>query len=981
MRDATTSTASSEPTRRTSSGTRASTSGSPAKRSKPQDANADDSEPPSTPPEQTEETPAVATSPAHQRDLHQKKRRRRSSGISPVSITNPDELYSSSPIGGDSAVGSSPFDAGADEVGSDDDDDTTAMSLVTDGGEPTVTGHVSGSSESGTDSTGSSARLDAALRQAAEAAGTRGIQFDESGDVSMELAEGTVTDAFQPWMNARQEQVLDEGSPIKEGAKVGPVLEKDKENVNPFSPAFKAGVTARLKSPVRTDDEQDDDSSMDITEAEGGIITQAKQVHDETSQSDDVMMDLTVAVGGIQPNSVSEETGRSIGSRRRRTLGSGSPLKVSKETRGSPISRRASRGPIAKRRQSATIASKKDDETMDYSTVTGNTQQSAAKAGGSRRASVAKRRSSAGSSVFDDDEPMDLTMAIGGIKDNDTKPVHNEDPSLNSNEELSMELTTVFGGIQDGLKAEQEERPETPITEAPPESNATPSTPKDQNRFKEVEEATPKKLTPILEKQVQTPETKTPPKTPKKSPRKSLGPSLLRNVEQATDVESAREESVVPATPEIQIDRIPVEEKENEPPTSSPKKRLGLGSATKASVTPGKTPTMRETKALSESMRLLSTPRKEVSQSPLKRLTNSTPKKQATPKTSSPFKKRLTPLKRATPSKVASPNKKVQIEVPSTPPAKSVEKFDDDDADLKRTRELERPSPERIQLQDFLGMTSIRFMELTTTKRRHTAAPSAIKGLGLYEKPSETQRSFESQVVAGACIVPTLEMFQHSCRELKHYISSGHEVVDQIAADVGESQPALFSEYANAPRVQKSIMDKQFANVKTNARLLSKGMWYEWRGQLLKSLKQGLEGIAEGLNQDAQLLAHREQMIESVLPDIRAKREDLETDKQILEEQARDLDECDEEELSEARTALIAVGNEVEEKRKQLENLQQEMQDKHEVLEMAQERKAEMIAEIAEAERVREECRGWSALEVQALQGKIIQYPHPDNDI
>lgn len=65
--------------------------------------------------------------------------------------------------------------------------------------------------------------------------------------------------------------------------------------------------------------------------------------------------------------------------------------------------------------------------------------------------------------------------------------------------------------------------------------------------------------------------------------------------------------------------------------------------------------------------------------------------------------------------------------------------------------------PERLQLQEFLNMTSIRFMELTTTKRRHTIAPrSSAK-----EFIDDTPASLEDCVAAGASTIPMLELFQH----------------------------------------------------------------------------------------------------------------------------------------------------------------------------------------------------------------------------
>lgn len=66
---------------------------------------------------------------------------------------------------------------------------------------------------------------------------------------------------------------------------------------------------------------------------------------------------------------------------------------------------------------------------------------------------------------------------------------------------------------------------------------------------------------------------------------------------------------------------------------------------------------------------------------------------------------------------------------------------------------------ERIHLQDFLNMTSIRFMELTTTKRRHTVVPTASRDSSAPDGKEDI--SLEKCAVAGACTVPMLELYQH----------------------------------------------------------------------------------------------------------------------------------------------------------------------------------------------------------------------------
>jgi kinetochore protein Spc7/SPC105 len=78
--------------------------------------------------------------------------------------------------------------------------------------------------------------------------------------------------------------------------------------------------------------------------------------------------------------------------------------------------------------------------------------------------------------------------------------------------------------------------------------------------------------------------------------------------------------------------------------------------------------------------------------------------------------------------------------------------------------EMQDDDGERIHLQDFLNMTSIRFMELTTTKRRHTVAPGASRDST--SAGGKDDMSLERCVVAGACTVPMLELYQHVSEDL-----------------------------------------------------------------------------------------------------------------------------------------------------------------------------------------------------------------------
>ncbi|KAF5700575.1 spindle pole body protein [Fusarium globosum] len=276
---------------------------------------------------------------------------------------------------------------------------------------------------------------------------------------------------------------------------------------------------------------------------------------------------------------------------------------------------------------------------------------------------------------------------------------------------------------------------------------------------------------------------------------------------------------------------------------------------------------------------------------------------------------------------------------------------------------------DRIHLQDFLNMTSIRFMELTTTKRRHTQAPGTLDNGFLDD--GEEDLSLERCVVAGACTVPMLELYQHSCRELKKYISEGRRIVKEIETDTFEENPPLFKEYMAATPEIKTLMDKQFMNVKNHARLLSKAMWYEWRMKLQEGLKEGLSGIDDGMETDKELLDKQKSLLDSVLPPIVARYKSLLEERNNLEEVARELADCDPADLEAAREELASLDEDVEYKKKRIAELREQFQASEVEVEDLITQKQNCVDEIAESEKIREECRGWTSTEVNSLKARV----------
>lgn len=279
---------------------------------------------------------------------------------------------------------------------------------------------------------------------------------------------------------------------------------------------------------------------------------------------------------------------------------------------------------------------------------------------------------------------------------------------------------------------------------------------------------------------------------------------------------------------------------------------------------------------------------------------------------------------------------------------------------------------EKIHLQDFLNMTGIHFMELNATKRRHTMAPiPSTSPKHLTGELDSGKTSLAESVVAATTTVPLLELYQHATRELKSYISSGRRIIRSIEAETLEEQPPLFREYMDARPDVKMVMDNQFRNGKVNARLRSKEGWYAWRNQLEEGLRSGLEAIREDMQHDAEVLAEQERLLHETVPNLERHYEALQQEEDLLQRRVDELESEDHEALGQARKRFREVDTKLEAKRKTLDDLKGQMQEKEETLTAAAELKQEFLDQISEAERVREECRGWDPKDVQSIKQRV----------
>lgn len=141
--------------------------------------------------------------------------------------------------------------------------------------------------------------------------------------------------------------------------------------------------------------------------------------------------------------------------------------------------------------------------------------------------------------------------------------------------------------------------------------------------------------------------------------------------------------------------------------------------------------------------------------------------------------------------------------------------------------------------------------------------------------------------------------------------------------------------------------------------------------KLLEGLKEGLNRHADEMKADDEVLAKHEAVLNGVVPGLVEKHSSLEQEATSLQQLADEMENCDQDELRSAREKIASIEDEIELKKQELQELQTEVQGKTDTVEAGTELKAQFMAQIQEAERVKEECRGWSAKEINELKQSV----------
>ena len=682
-------------------------------------------------------------SPMKQKPLIVKSKKRRSSGIPPLNFNNPEDVFSSSPASEASATlkdviegrgsdgGDGDGDVDAEGVDNDDeDDDDTVRSLARTGMAQNVP------SEESDGSTSSSARLNEALRQATVQAEIQGIEADDEDELTMELAGDETTSAFKSWSkNAGVGNVIHEVAGSELDAAFG--------SLSPVK-----GMASTASGNQNTGEaEQEDDKTMDMTVAVGGIM-QAAAVMQEAEEQD-ATMDFTVAAGAIESMQMpGSKQGNNL--KRRRSSGLGG---IGNEL-GSPRKRMSYAGDVSKRASLGEGSA--EDETMDLTTAIGGIKN--------QSLSLHAEKEDSTIDVSFGEVEMDFTAAVGGINALNAKSGTLEaDEEIDEIEELSMELTAAIGDInaqkKDKVSPKAVVKPVSPAkSKSPAQSPARRKSARVSQSPAQLETGSPPKGSAIP---------RTPPKSLQNLPKNTPPSARSRQATPTGSIRrSAQKEAQSPATGS-KVSPNKTSRVSETPPAvnakkaeSSPKKTQNKKSTSKPipeekeEKEEANNVSDKPTVSLSESIRNLSTPRKQPPATPKKSaLTPAkflTPKADTGQKPTSSMKKLVNLSGRPAAKATLTPRSK----------RKSMGVAFQGSADQKENVEDGAPD-NKLHLRDFLEMTSIRFMDLSTSKRRHTVVNADTFNKENGDDADDDKTYLENYVTAAACTVPMLELYQH----------------------------------------------------------------------------------------------------------------------------------------------------------------------------------------------------------------------------
>lgn len=234
-----------------------------------------------------------------------------------------------------------------------------------------------------------------------------------------------------------------------------------------------------------------------------------------------------------------------------------------------------------------------------------------------------------------------------------------------------------------------------------------------------------------------------------------------------------------------------------------------------------------------------------------------------------------------------------------------------------------------ITLATFLDMTGVQFMENMATGVRRKSTIGG--GLGpevlarMAEMDAKGERDYALHDYARAMVSSVhFNMYSWGCNQMRKDIENGHAELEQYDHDISEDNPPVIREYLAANDEEKGFFELTIKNLKTNAHLIAREKWYDWRQSIVKQIKPAVSTYLEGfkdvrtaqafsdncsklmihLLQDQSRIQNLRAETSVLLPNLRERLAALQRELEEEKAAVAEIEDCDQEELKELKAGI-----------------------------------------------------------------------------
>ncbi|WVO16910.1 hypothetical protein L204_104596 [Cryptococcus depauperatus] len=214
----------------------------------------------------------------------------------------------------------------------------------------------------------------------------------------------------------------------------------------------------------------------------------------------------------------------------------------------------------------------------------------------------------------------------------------------------------------------------------------------------------------------------------------------------------------------------------------------------------------------------------------------------------------------------------------------------------------EHEIPQNISLSAFLEMTGVQFLEgLPGMLRRRSSVAKGVLG----QSYSGGERDFSLHEYTEAQVNNIfLNMYTWAANKLRDDIKTGNDELSLVSARCDLDSPPVIQEYLLASDEDKQLFEMTFKSYKTNTHLKAREMWYDWKWQLLETIKPDVESMLNDMKNDNKRLTEITEQTTALLPQLRARQIELQAELQKERDAVVEIATCDQGELATYKEAI-----------------------------------------------------------------------------